>query len=229
MMICLQDALSNTQSWLKFWKKIINQWLNKYGKNMKCTGQLPTEISAVGKYHIDPSHCHWVYGLHLYKLKKLTEMKKTDCKCLICNFGYAIKQNHEKSYEEFENAMKAALKHHFNNHDFCNPSWCHFKEDLVCKSADTNRAKLRNINMNPANKIVYEEVKNSQFLYNTWELTNAVASLQLSKEQGIEPRICKASSKETLFFQNVHIVWPSCFCYYYQLQSNSYHIIIVWD
>jgi len=143
---------------------------------------MPTEISAVRKYHIDPSHCHWVYGLHLYKLKKLTEMKKTDCKCLICNFGYAIKQNHEKSYEEFENAMKAALKHHFNNHDFCNPSWCHFKEDLVCKSADTNRAKLRNINMNPANKIVYEEVKNSQFLYNTWELTNVVASLWLSKE-----------------------------------------------
>jgi len=86
-------------------------------------------------------------------------MKKTDCKCLVHNFGYTMKQNHEKSYEEFEKAMKVALEHHFDNHEFCNPSWCPFREDSVCKSADTVRAKLRNINVNPANKVLYNEVK----------------------------------------------------------------------
>jgi len=53
---------------------------------------------------------------------------------------------------------KAALKHHFDNHIFFNPSWCHFQEDLVKKSDDTVRAKLRNTNI-AANKTMYDEVK----------------------------------------------------------------------
>jgi len=50
---------------------------------------LPAEIHPVTMYLVDPlNHCH---GSHLYKLeKKLKEMKKTDCKCLIHNFGYAV-------------------------------------------------------------------------------------------------------------------------------------------
>jgi len=91
-------------------KNIINKWpLNKHGKNVKCIGRLPAEINAVGMFHVDPSYHHRVYGSHLYKLeRKLTEMKTTDCKCLIHNFGYAIKQNHEKTKDEFLKAMTAA-------------------------------------------------------------------------------------------------------------------------
>jgi len=79
-------------------------------------------------------------------------MKKTDCKCLIQNFGYVVKQNHEETEDEFTQAMKAALEHHFDNHIFCNPSWCHFREDSVKKSDDTVRAKLRNTSI-AANKM----------------------------------------------------------------------------
>jgi len=142
-------------------KDIIKKWpVDKHGKDVKCTGRLPAEINAMGVYHVDPSHRRHVYGSHLYKLeRKLTEMKKTDCECLVCNFGYAVKQNREKSFEEFEKAMKAALEHHFDNHEYCNPTWCQFREDSVQKSADTVRAKFRNINVNPANKVVYDEVK----------------------------------------------------------------------
>jgi len=62
-------------------KYIINKWpLNKHSKNVKCTGWLPTKISAVGTYHVDLSYCHQAYGSNLYKLeRKLTEMKETDC------------------------------------------------------------------------------------------------------------------------------------------------------
>jgi len=59
---------------------------------------------------------------------------------------------------EFTVAMKAVLKHHFNNHYFCNPSLCHFCKDSVRKSDDSVRAKLKNMNI-PANKVMYDEVK----------------------------------------------------------------------
>jgi len=52
---------------------------------------------------------------------------------------------------------------------FCDPMWCHFRDDLFCKSTDIVRAKLRNVNVNPANKIVYDEVKNLQCLFTTHE------------------------------------------------------------
>jgi len=86
--------------------------------------------------------------------------EKTDCECLIHNFGYAVKQNHEKTEEEFVKAMKAALKHHFDNHEHCNPSWCHFRDDSVRKLDDLVRAKLRNTSI-AANKTMYDEVKNT--------------------------------------------------------------------
>jgi len=91
-------------------------------------------------------------------------MKKTDCECLIQNFGYAVKQNQEKTEEEFLKAMTMALEHHFDNHDYCNPTWCHFREDSIRKSDDTVRWKLRNIHSDPANKIVYDEVKKYMIL-----------------------------------------------------------------
>jgi len=56
-------------------------------------------------------------------------------------------------------AMTTAMEHHFDNHDYCNPSWCHFRDDSIRKSDNTVCGKLRNIHSNPANKIVYDEVK----------------------------------------------------------------------
>jgi len=139
--------------------KILKWPEDKCGKKVKDNGKLPSKINSVDTYLCDPSHCHRVYGGLLYK-KELTckEMKKTDCECLIRNFGYAVKQNREKMEEECTIAMKAALEHHFDNHIFCNPSWCHFQEDSVRKSDDTVRAKLRNTNI-AANKTMYDEVK----------------------------------------------------------------------
>jgi len=59
---------------------LILRWpLDKHGKNIKCIGHLPKEIKAIRRFLVDPSHCHHVYGSHLYKLEQsLTAMKKTD-------------------------------------------------------------------------------------------------------------------------------------------------------
>jgi len=90
---------------------------------------LPAWIHAISTFLVDPLHQRRVYGSQLFKLKKILKgMNKTDCECLQRNFGYAIKQNRHKTFEEFKIAMKVAMEHHFDNHEFCNPSWCHFRE-----------------------------------------------------------------------------------------------------
>jgi len=38
--------------------------------------------------------------------------EKTDCECLIHNFGYAVQQNHEKPEDEFLKVRTAAMEHH---------------------------------------------------------------------------------------------------------------------
>ncbi len=109
----------------------IDNWpLDKALKQIKSTGRLPLEINSVRTFLVDPSHRRRVYGSGLYKLEPLLKgMNKMDVECLIRNFGYAVKQNRGKNEEEFAKAMKAALEHHFDNHIYCNPSWCHFRED----------------------------------------------------------------------------------------------------
>jgi len=62
---------------------------------------------------VSPSLYLWISSLQ--DGKNLKEMKKTDCKCLFHKFGYAVKQNCEKTCEEFDKAMAAALEHFLAN------------------------------------------------------------------------------------------------------------------
>jgi len=183
-------------------KDLIKSWpVDKHGKNVKCTGRLPAEINPVRTYLVDPSHRRRVYGSKLYKLEKvLKEMKKTDCECLIRNFGYAVKQNREKTFDEFHKAMTASMEHHFDNHKFCNPVWCHFREDSVRKCDDSVHAKLRNIHSNPANKIVYEEVKQIHDTFITRE--NLLMLLHLfdsQKNEALNRGFAKHAPKNIVF------------------------------
>jgi len=142
-------------------KGYINEWPvdAKSGRQIKSTGRLPAEIHRISTYLVDPSHRRRVYGGQLYKLElKLRVLKKTDCECLIRNFGYAVKQNRDKSEAEFAKAMAAALEHHFDNHEFCNPTWCQFREDSARIADPEKRIKLRN-KENPDNKEMYDAVK----------------------------------------------------------------------
>jgi len=192
-------------------KDLIKSWLvDKHGKNIKCTGWLPAEINPIRTYLVDPSHWHCVvYGSHLYKLERnLKEMKKTDCKCLICNFGYAVKQNCKKTKEEFPKAMMAAMEHPFDNHEFCNPSWCHFWEDSIQKSDWCCPAMVNS-------EMFTQPCKSNciwwgKKIHYTWKLTHVNASFWFTKEWGFELWIHKTHSKEYCFLQNIVIFWPSC-------------------
>jgi len=126
--------------------------------------------------------------------------EKNECECLIRNFGYAVKQNREKSFEEFEKAMKVALEHHFDNHIFCNPSWCQFRDDSMQKSADIVRAKLRNVNTNAANKIVYDEVKAIHDSFTTCEnLLMLLHPFDSQKNEALNCGFAKQAPKNIVF------------------------------
>jgi len=137
-----------------------DEWpVDSKGRRIKSTGCLPPEIHRIIAYLVDPLHCQHVYGSQLYKLEKiLSVLKKSDCECLIRNFGYAVKQNHDKSDAEFAKAMAAALEHHFDNHEFCSPTWCQFREDSLQVADPSKRAKLHS-KEDPNNKILYDAVK----------------------------------------------------------------------
>jgi len=73
--------------------------------------------------------------------KDLKQMKKPDVKCLIRNFRYAVKQNRNEDCEVFAHLMRAALEHHFNEHECCNPKWCQFRVDSVQNTDDLKGCK----------------------------------------------------------------------------------------
>jgi len=85
--VCMDIFLSNNDSSsrcvlkhpikMQMKKGYILKWpVDKYGKNVKCTGWLPPDIHPVTMYLVDPSHRHCVYGSHLYKLEKIWEKWK---------------------------------------------------------------------------------------------------------------------------------------------------------
>jgi len=95
--------------------------------------------------------------------------------------------------------MTALMEHHFDNHEFCNPSWCHFQEDSIRKSPDDIRGKLRNILSNPANKIVYDEVKIHDSFITHENLLMLMHPFDLQKNKALNCGFAKHAPKNIVF------------------------------
>jgi len=48
-----------------------------------------------------------------------------------------------KDEETFAKSMKAALEHHFDDHSYCDPKWCQFRTDSICKADELKHNKLQ--------------------------------------------------------------------------------------
>jgi hypothetical protein len=82
----------------------------------------------------DPQHRTKCYAGAFFKYfmgKNELKMTKCDCLRLKRNFGYflALHRN-TATEEEFEDASKAVLEHHWNNHDHCGAEWCPYKKKM---------------------------------------------------------------------------------------------------
>jgi hypothetical protein len=105
-------------------------------------GQLPGCIPEP-KFLADPNHRRKVWTRELIMLangrasEKFT-MTEMDATRLGKNYGYMIRTLHRIPIEQYEDAGKAVIEHHFDNHDYCGP-WCPRKHE----SANVRNAKAR--------------------------------------------------------------------------------------
>ena len=126
-------------------------------------------------------------------------MKKTDCECLIRNFGYAVKQNRMKDEETFAKSMKAALEHHFDDHTYCDPTWCQFRTDSVRMADDTKRNKLRT-KTNPQYNAMYIAVKEIHDANTTPDNLHMLRHLfDSQKNEALNRALAKVAPKNTVF------------------------------
>ena len=105
---------------------------NKEWRQKNDSGRLPIQVEPP-RFLADPNHRKKVVGKHLYALaklaKKLSKVDKALASRLKDCHGTFLKQVRGMCFEtEKEDIMrrsKAPLEHTFNNHEFCNSSWCY--------------------------------------------------------------------------------------------------------
>lgn len=90
-------------------------------------GKLPSEIPEPN-FLADPNHRRKVWTGELItmangKASEKFTMTKMDATRLGKNYGYMIRTLHRIPLEKYEDAGKAVLEHHFDNHEYCGP-WC---------------------------------------------------------------------------------------------------------
>jgi hypothetical protein len=110
----------------------------------------------------DPSHrgkklAGDLRGIEKQALKVSKGINKVDCIKLQCNFNYMVKQLKDAPESEWVNRGIAVLEHHFENHVYCDGSWCARKSKSAkqleaerrqpgryyrCKERDSEKYKL---------------------------------------------------------------------------------------
>ena len=112
-----------------------SKWpLNKNGKPKSCSGRLPLHVKEP-TFLSDPSHRKKTVGKHLYNLANLPKYKSKVSKALASKlmtaYGYMLfdirQLDWNKDRKLIMDKAKAPLEHRFNNHVYCDPSWCRSK------------------------------------------------------------------------------------------------------
>lgn len=127
----IQDLIDNGE---------LDEWpRTKSGKSkIACRGRLPYGNGDC-KHLADVNHRVRIFkrGLYVLKNKKLQESIccKADCERIARNYAYCLLQNVGKPIEQLQEAMKATVEHHFDNHEYCSTEWCRRKR-LIEKKHD---------------------------------------------------------------------------------------------
>ena len=138
--VCMDDD-STTKSQLRHrWSDKINEGTmseNEWprtasGSKKQDKGKLDLHM-CVPEILADPTHRKKVVVNALYALKDRTKSKPINERCtdrdilkINTYWGFMVKQNATKPFDELVTASKAVVEHHFNNHEFCG-QWCPVK------------------------------------------------------------------------------------------------------
>ena len=115
-------------------------------------GRLPKEI-PVPKWFADPTHrAKCVAGKFFQYNKTEKNMSKLDCLRLKKYYSYYIKSNRTKSVEEILQNIMAPIDHLFDDHKYCDSTWCHKK------AQEENKMNLEDMKSN-CNRMGYYRCK----------------------------------------------------------------------
>jgi len=121
-------------------------------------GELPKEIPEP-KFYADPNHRIKLIGKKVYKLaampKSKSIMTKADAMRIKRNMGYFVRRSRTKTFDEFKRDSNTVLKHHFNDHQYCDAHWCPV---LKAKANNTEpKGIYRDLN-NEADKKLHDQI-----------------------------------------------------------------------
>ena len=96
-------------------------------------GILPKQI-PVPEWFCDPNHRSKCVGKMVFDLvAKNKGINKLDALCLKKYYQYFIKQNRSKGLSYLMEYKWCPLEHLFDNHEFCESTWCERKRKLDCR------------------------------------------------------------------------------------------------
>ena len=126
----------------------------------KDNGQLDYPIPEP-KFVADPAHRIKTFRNHLYTFKGLPAEEKfgfndADLTRIVRNFAYFVRKLPQTSRDEWVDASKAVIDHHFDEHSCCG-DFCQRKKTLQDSSADTTNKFYRCRNKEPK---LYAALKN---------------------------------------------------------------------
>jgi hypothetical protein len=187
-------------------------------KKREDNGKLPAHIPEP-LFIADPNHHRKGLTGKLIKLcAQKIEVRGTlthmDCTRIGKNFGYMARTLRSRPVDEFEDAAKAVLLHHFDDHTYCG-AWCPRK----LETQEQRDAKARYYRCKEKDADLHDLLEKQMALFIQLDkLTDMAHGLDLrhQHERGIQPGVHLVCSKE----QGVCWVWKlaqsSCFSRWYQ-------------
>ena len=122
-------------------------------KTDKNKGQLPDDYPGDIIFWADVNHRVKCMVKPLFALAQLSDSlsccKKDDCLRIKRNFGWyfqVARKDPQMTLSKFVKNAKAPIEHHFHNHQWCDASWCPFKEwdDIELKNMMKEQEKIEN-------------------------------------------------------------------------------------
>lgn len=182
-------------------------WPRTAGGNKKAdNGRLPIRVPSP-QHKADPSHRKKVIGKRLYALAMLPNsvapVDKIDAEKIKCCWGYMLSSLRTmdpiKDKKEIVRKAKAVLEHRFNNHRFCDKSWCYY---LQSKDSPFiyKRPKSKGYYTKQEEREKYECLKDELGRFMSYDvLCESIHSMTTQKNESLNTSVARLCPKSKHF------------------------------
>ena len=143
--------------------------LTAKGNVSKDNGKLPYAHPPIKELcdhnHRCRGYCKLLFKLGRGKLKD-SLLTVSDAERIKANFGYWLRQNLQKPFEEFQRTAICIIDHHFNCHDHCDKKWCKY---LQCETDEERVELCKTYRDKSKNSKMYRQVRDNHDTFMTEE------------------------------------------------------------